>query len=61
MPNGVVESVVDEARSIVTAIISILRMVINYIYSFLQKVWSYFAENPTGAVLLLANIWVLAS
>jgi hypothetical protein len=36
-------------------------MVINYIYSFLQKVWSYFAENPTGAVLLLANIWVLAS
>lgn len=55
------EAIKTEAYSIIANLISVIKVVVMYIYNWMIKFWSWFAENPIGGVTLLANMWVLAS
>jgi len=56
-----IETVKTEAGSIIANLISILKVVMMYVYNWMLKFWDYFASNPTGGMTLLANFWVLAT
>ncbi|RLF42865.1 MAG: hypothetical protein DRN17_07145 [Thermoplasmata archaeon] len=55
------EAVKTEAYSIIANLISLLKTVVMYVYDWMSRFWSWFADNPVGGMTLLANFWVLAS
>ncbi|MCK4329666.1 hypothetical protein KAX02_07465 [candidate division WOR-3 bacterium] len=56
-----IETVKTEAGSIIANLISILKVVMMYVYNWMRQFWDYFASNPIGGMTLLANFWVLAT
>lgn len=60
-PEVIGESLKTEAYSIIANLISVIKVVVMYIYNWMMKFWSWFAENPIGGVTLLANFWVISS
>lgn len=56
-----VETVKTEAYSIIANLISLVKVVMMYVYDWMQRFWSWFSENPIAGVTFLANVYVFLS
>lgn len=48
-------------EGIIATIIDLLKQIVNQIYVWFYRFWTYTAENPRGFIQLLANMWVIMS
>jgi len=55
----IMEDVSERVEQIIVAIINILKTVLSYVYTFMLRFWSFVMENPKGALILFANLWVM--
>jgi hypothetical protein len=55
----IIGDVSERVEQIVVAILNILKTVLSYVYTFLLRFWSFIMENPRGALILFANLWVM--
>jgi len=49
----------EKLEGIVNSIINFLRDIASYVYIWFQRFWNFVMENPRGAVLFFANMWVM--
>jgi len=56
---NVVGQIQDRLEGIVSTIINFLRNLVNNVYIWFLRLWNFCIENPRGAVLMFANVWVM--
>jgi len=49
----------ERAENVISTLINLFRQILDYIYTFLLRFWTFVMENPRGAVTLFANLWVM--
>jgi len=59
--SAILSDVRARIEGIVATIIDLLKQVVNQIYVWFYRFWTYTAENPRGFIQLLANMWVIMS
>jgi len=53
------EAIKTEVTAILANLVSLIKMVLMYVYEWMMRFWSWFSENPIGGVTFLANVYVL--
>lgn len=55
------ETVKTEVYSIIANLISVIKVVLMYVYQWMMRFWSWFSENPIAGVTFMANVYVFMS
>lgn len=55
----IIGRIAERAEGVIATLINLFRQIIDYIYTFLLRFWTFVMENPRGAVTLFANLWVM--
>jgi len=49
----------ERAENIISTLINLFRQILDYIYTWMLRLWTFIMENPRGAITLFANLWVM--
>jgi len=56
---SLIGGVTDKLEGVVGAIINFFRTIAVLIYDWFSRFWNFVMENPRGAIMLFANLWVM--